>query len=1116
MSCPRPSVALFLCLVAVLMPPAVASAAEPSTVPVEGLHHNTPRFHALVGAKIVKAPGQVIEKGTIVLRDGVIVGLGAEQRTPDGAVVWDMAGKTIYAGFVDAYGEQAVEAPRPTDGAWSASVTPQLRTDAFYKSDAANNKKYRGQGFAVRVIAPAGGIVKGTSVAATTGDETPNFGIVKPQASLHLKLMPSKPGGDRVFPSSPMGAMTLVRQTFLDARWYALAQESYSKGGNQPRPETNESLAALNELLKQKLPIVIDASDVLYFLRADAVGNEFDLPVVVRGAGDEYQRLDAVKATGRAVIVPLNFPSPPAVNSPESALTAPLVRLMHWDIAPENPGRLAAAGVKIALTTHGLKDPADFAKALRKALDRGLNPDAALTALTVAPAELFGISNRFGTLAVGKSAALVVADGDLFRNAKAKIVETWVDGMRYPGPPPPPADLRGRWEFELPKTKTERETITLVLEGTAEKLTGKLLRGKKESPLRNITIDGNQWHAAFKGDAVDWKGEAQLSAAILVGSAETIRLDGMLLTGDGKPYAFQAKRAKAAEEKPAGEKPAEKKEPETKTPEKPAAAAKNDDKQEPEKKVETPAAPKTEKQAVEQKEAELTKGDAAKKEEGEKKGAAEKGSEEKKPDEKKDAEKKEPEKPKAALFPVNYPLGEFGLAKPPEQPPVLAFINAVVWTCAEAGKLEGATVLVEAGKIKAVGQNVTIPKGAVIVDAKGKHLTPGIIDCHSHIATDGGVNEASQSITAEVRIGDFIDPNDINLYRQLAGGVTTANILHGSANTIGGQNQVLKFRWGSTGDEMKFTAAPQGIKFALGENVKQSNWGPGFNSRYPQSRMGVEQLLRDAFRSADEYRRRWTDYRRTKRGPQPRVDLEQEALVEVLEGKRLIHCHSYRQDEILMFLRVCEEFHIRIATMQHILEGYKVADVMAKHGVGGSSFSDWWAYKFEVWDAIPYNGALMHEQGVVVSFNSDDAELARRLNTEAGKAVKYGGVSEIEALKFVTLNPAKQLGIDRYVGSIEPGKDADLALWSTSPLSSYTRCEQTWVDGRKYFDRAQDLQKRQEAATRRAALVQRVLASGESAPSDDEAKKTPMWDRDDIYCGCRSPHIRFGVRKDGE
>ncbi len=300
---------------------------------------------------------------------------------------------------------------------------------------------------------------------------------------------------------------------------------------------------------------------------------------------------------------------------------------------------------------------------------------------------------------------------------------------------------------------------------------------------------------------------------------------------------------------------------------------------------------------------------------------------------------------------------------------------------------------------------------------------------------------------------------------------------------------------------MKFQQAPQGVKFALGENVKQSNWGDRYNSRYPQTRMGVEQLVRNAFEAAKAYRERWIQWRKTHRGMPPRRDLELDALAEVVFGERLIHCHSYRQDEILALMRTCEDYDVRIATFQHILEGYKVADVMARHGVGGSSFSDWWAYKFEVYDAIPYNGAVMHKAGVVVSFNSDDAELARRLNTEAAKAVKYGGVAEPEALKFVTLNPAKQLGVDRWTGSLEPGKDADLVVWSGSPLSAFSRCEQTWIDGRKYFDRQEDIERRKQTVEMRAALVQRVLNSGAAmAGVGEKPAGDTLWPRHDIFC----------------
>ena len=1000
---------------------------EPRTAPIAGLRDNTPQTHALVGARLVVAPGRVVEKGTVVLRDGLITAVGADASIPASAVVWDMSGRTIYAGFIDVGGEQEVDAPRSAVGGWNSSIRPHVRLDEHYKPAADVNKRFRSQGVTLRVVAPSAGIIKGTSAAVTTSDDPPAYSVVAPQTALHLQLENSEESEEN-YPGSPMGAVALVRQTLLDAAWYARAWEVFRTGTNVPRPETNDALASLNAVLAAKLPIVVNAPDWHYLLRADALGREFDLPIIVNGAGDEYQRIDAVRAGGRAVIVPLNFPRAPNVANAEAALTVPLESLMHWDIAPENPGRLAAAGVRIALTSRRLKPSDSLIGQVRKAVERGLTPDDALKALTVTPAELFGLEKRYGTLDVGKAASLIVADGDLFTNPKAKVIDTWIEGKRFAIQPHLFADLRGRWDFAIPKAGGGTEPLTLELEGEADKITGKLIRNKKEAPLKNSAMDGAQWSAAVKGDSLDWKGEVQISAAVLTArddvreEAPGMKLDGFLLLPHGERIPFQAKHTRLEVKK------------------KPTQVQPDD-------------------------------------------------------------------KDRTALYPVNFPLGDFGLTAPPAQPKLLAFTNATVWTCGPAGKLEGATVVVAAGKIQAVGRNVAVPQGAAVVDVKGKHLTPGIIDCHSHIATDGGVNEPTQSITAEVRVGDFVDAVDINIYRQLAGGVTSSNILHGSANTIGGQNQVLKFRWGALPEEMKFAAAPAGIKFALGENVKRSNWGPG--GRYPQTRMGVEQLLRDAFRAAEDYRRRWKEFRSFKRGLPPRVDLEQEALVEVLEGKRLIHCHSYRQDEILAFLRVCEEFHVRVATLQHILEGYKVAEVMAKHGVGGSSFSDWWAYKFEVYDAIPYNGAIMHEAGVVVSFNSDDAELARRLNLEAAKAVKYGGVPPEEALKFVTLNPAKQLGIDRHVGSIEPGKDADIVLWSGSPLSTFARCEQTWIDGRKYFDRAEDIRRREEMEVQRTALIQRVIASGEPLETSSDDDKKPSLARDDIYCGCRSPHARL-------
>jgi len=410
------------------------------------------------------------------------------------------------------------------------------------------------------------------------------------------------------------------------------------------------------------------------------------------------------------------------------------------------------------------------------------------------------------------------------------------------------------------------------------------------------------------------------------------------------------------------------------------------------------------------------------------------------------------------------PAGLDPLSLPPPPPGTLvAITNANIMT-ASHGTIMNGTILIRNGKIAEVGTNVQVPPGARIIDGRGKWVTPGIIDAHSHTAAEA-INEGTQSITAEVRIGDVLRQDGITLYRQLAGGTTTVNILHGSANTIGGQNAVLKLRFGLPVDSMRFEGAPPGIKFALGENVRQTTRQDP--TRYPRSRMGVEDLLRDAFTRAREYQREWQEYEKAKaayeRGPRrpgtnppvpPKKDLELDALVEVLEGKRLVHCHTYRADETLMMLRVARDFGFKIATFQHILEGFKVADELAAAGAGASTFADMWGYKMEAWDAIPHNAALMAERGVLVTINSDSDERARRLYQEAAKAIRFGGASEESALRMITLNAAIQLGIDKRVGSIDVGKDADLAIFNGHPFAPASRVEMTLIDGRVFFDRS--------------------------------------------------------------
>ena len=414
---------------------------------------------------------------------------------------------------------------------------------------------------------------------------------------------------------------------------------------------------------------------------------------------------------------------------------------------------------------------------------------------------------------------------------------------------------------------------------------------------------------------------------------------------------------------------------------------------------------------------------------------------------------------------VTFPMMAFGVDSLQTNAQAYLIKNATVWTSEKEGILQQTDVLVKNGKIAKVGKNLS-DASAKIIDATGKHVTAGIIDEHSHIAS-ASTNEGGQSVTSEVRIQDNINPDDIDIYRQLSGGVTTSHILHGSANTIGGQTQLIKLRWGADDAGLLFKGADPFIKFALGENVKRTSSTQG-NNRYPDTRMGVEQVLDDAFARAKAYEAALA------KNPTTRRDLELDALVEIMNKKRFITCHSYVQSEITATMRVAEKYGFKVNTFTHILEGYKVADKMKAHGVAASTFSDWWAYKVEVTDAIPYNAAIMTKVGLNVAINSDDAEMARRLNQEAAKSVKYGGLSEEEALKMVTINPAKMLHVDSKVGSIKAGKDADLVVWSDNPLSIYAKAEKTMVDGIVYFDREKDAQMRKQVQAERSRLIAKM------------------------------------------
>ncbi len=412
--------------------------------------------------------------------------------------------------------------------------------------------------------------------------------------------------------------------------------------------------------------------------------------------------------------------------------------------------------------------------------------------------------------------------------------------------------------------------------------------------------------------------------------------------------------------------------------------------------------------------------------------------------------------------------------------------NATVMTAGK-GTLQNTDILIQKGKITRIGRALAAPSGARVIDATGKYVTPGIIDCHSHSMLDA-INEGSFSVTSMTTVRDMLNPNDIAIYRGLAGGVTAANLLHGSANSIGGQNVTVKFKWGSPVEDFVVADAPPGIKFAMGENVKRSTSfaGPGATPRYPRTRMGVVETMRDAFLRARDYKQSWADFNAKKTKVPPRKDLELEPLVEILDGKRLVHAHGYRSDEHLNLLLLADELGFKVATLQHGLEAYKIAPEIAKHGAGVSIFADSWGYKLEAYDSIPYNAYILWKNGVNVSINSDSDERMRRLNLDAAKVMKYGGVPEEDALKMITINPARQLGIDKRTGSIEVGKDGDIAIWTEHPFSVYSRVDTTMIEGVTYFDRAADIRIRAEIAREREALekldINKPPASGGGPP----------------------------------
>ncbi|MAU72648.1 MAG: amidohydrolase [Pseudozobellia sp.] len=941
-------------------------------------------YTALTNAKIFVSPSQVLEKGTLLIRNGKVVKVGKSVDLPENTVVVEAAGRWIYPSFIDIFSDFGISKPEKAEAEgrsaeyepsrdgyyWNDHIMPENDAIDKFTYDQKEAEKLLKNGFGVVNSHIQDGIARGTGVLIALNDrENDAVRILNDRSAQYFSFTKSI-AQRQSYPTSLMGAMALLRQMYADADWY-------EKGNVDTKDRSLEALMANKGLVQ-----IFSAEDKGNVLRADGIGDQFGIQYAILAGGDEYERVSEIKATNASLILPLNFPDAYDVEDPYAVHHLSLKSMRHWNQAPANPKILAENEVPFAFTLHGLKTSDDFMTQLQKAIAYGLPKTKALHALTTEPAQILQKSNDLGTLQEGRIANFLISSGDIF-DKETVLYENWVQGKKYVVNDIDKKDIRGEYDVTIDNQKFSLS-----------------IKGKSVEPKIEVKKDTLKLKAQLKYN------EGWLTIAIIDKNNKTYRLstsnegisdnqiNGKVLFGDGRESTFSA--------------------------------------------VET--APFSQK------------------------------------------DKKENYMP--PLTDVTFPNIGYGYEKIPQAQNML-FKNATVWTSEEQGILKNTDVLVKNGKIQKVGSDLNA-SGATVIDATGKHLTAGIIDEHSHIAALA-INEAGQNSSAEVQMQDVVDNEDKGIYHALAGGVTTLQLLHGSANPIGGQSAIMKLKWGMLPNEMVYENSPKFIKFALGENVKQSNWGS--YTRFPQTRMGVEQVFMNYFQRAKEY------LAKKESGEPYRYDEEMETLGEILRGERFITCHSYVQSEINMMMKVAEKFDFKVNTFTHILEGYKVADKMKEHGVGGGTFSDWWAYKFEVNDAIPYNAAIMHNQGVTVAINSDDAEMIRRLNQEAAKTMKYGDLSEEEAWKMVTINPAKLLHLDQRTGSIKEGKDADLVLWSHHPLSIYAKAEKTIIDGAIFFDIEKDALLRKSVKEERNKLINQMLIvkqGGAKTQKPEEDKKELM------------------------
>jgi imidazolonepropionase-like amidohydrolase len=1016
----------------------ISAASAQTTFPVNGVADPSQRSYAFINATIVKDANTTVSNATMIIRERKIISVGNNITLPKDAVTIDCKGKYIYPSFIDIYSDYGIPVQQRTQtgfnfnapgqitsntkGAfgWNQAIKPQVNASELFDVDDAKATPLREAGFGTVLSHQKDGIARGTGVLATLANLADNFVVIKDKASANYSF--SKGTSLQSYPQSIMGTIALLRQTYLDAEWYK----------NKPAGEgTNLSLQAWND--NKNLPQIFEANDKWNDLRADRIGDEFGVQYIIKGGGNEYQRIKEIAGTKASYILSLNFPQPMDVDDPNDARYVTLTDMKHWEMAPSNPAAFEKANIPFCLTAAELRDPKMFMANLRKSIDAGLSENKALEALTKTPASLLNVYDKVGSLDAGKLANFLITSGPIF-NEKTTIIQNWVQGEKYTIKDDAVNNIAGTYKLEI-TSPTGKMNYTLDVKSSNE---AKIYNN--DTLTTKFSFDGKLVKINFSPVTGGMRRKASVDSAVRVDS------------GKVKPSAtLNPRRGQDSSNIADENKPGDDKKPVDETRSRQSGGK-------PLPQVNIGPSIKLSgisNGAVWQGNGVDTSGNMLWWTATLIKSAVPKI----------DSVKK---KVIPMIGKVIYPFNGYGWEDLPKQENIL-IKNAMVWTNEKENKLANTDVLVVNGKIAQVGKNLS-SSNARVIDGTGKHLTPGIIDEHSHIAASS-INEGGQSVTSEVRIGDNLNPEDINIYRQLSGGVTTSHILHGSANTIGGQTQLIKLRWGANDVDLKFAGADPFIKFALGENVKRTT--SSNNNRFPDTRMGVEEVLIDAFTRAK-------DYERSKKDPYFRRDLELDALVEIMNKKRFITCHSYVQTEITYMMRVAEKFGFTLNTFTHILEGYKVADKMKAHGANASTFSDWWNYKTEVIDAIPQNAAIMQRVGVNVAINSDDAEMARRLNQEAAKSIKYAGMSEEDALKMVTLNPAKMLHVDSKVGSIKVGKDADLVLWTDNPLSVYARASTTIVDGIVEFDMERDMQLRKKLKEERNRLVQKIIGEKKS------------------------------------